>query len=211
MKQVGFSTYQLFSLVLAATALTFLLTALPTRASALEVASQTAQVLPVGGNSCAPVSVANFTPYVYDGALHSFDFTISDPSYVALMGSVGNTSIPFSLMTRRVDASGVLRVHVDIGTTPIRGTLPIKVTLLSSRTGSPVCLTVASMSLGSGPVVVPATPVTTIYTAPSAAPVTTAAKPVVTSAPAPSVTPAAHRRSCPLGRIPDGSIVGTHS
>lgn len=193
MKQVGFSIYQLSFFVLAATVLTFLLTALPTKASALEVVAQTAQVLPVGGNSCAPVSVANFTPYIYDGALHSFDFTISDPSYVALMGSVGNTSVPFNLMTRRVDASGMLRVHVDIATTPIVGTLPIKVTLLSSRTGSPVCLTVASMSVGSGPVVVQTVPADTTYTytAPSAAPVTTTAQPAAGPVSAPSVAPEA--------------------
>ncbi len=190
MKQVGVTTYQLFVLALAATALAFFLTAFPTNASALEVAAQTAQVLPVGGNSCAPVSVSGFTPYIYDGALHSFEFTVSDPSYVALLGSVGNTSIPFNLMTRRVDASGMLRVHADIGTTPIVGTLPLTVTLLSARTGSPVCMTVVSMSVGSGPVAIQSQPASTTTVTPSVAPITTVAKPAVKPTAAPSTTTA---------------------
>lgn len=188
MKQLGVSTYQLLLFVLAATTFTVLLAAFPVKASALEtsVTTQTTQVLPVGGNSCTPVSATNFTPYIYSGSLHSFEFTLPDASYVALLGSAGNTSISFQLMTRRVDTSGMLRVHVDIAPTPISGTLPLNVTLLSARSGNPVCLTVVSMSVGSGPVTIPANPV--VNTTPSTvsgAPVT----PSVTPVPEPNPLP----------------------
>lgn len=182
MKQIGVSIYQLLLLVLAAAAFTLLLTAFPVKALALDATTQTSQVLPVGGNACSPVSATNFTPYIYDGALHSFEFTISDASYVALIGSTGNTSIPFNLMTRKTDASGMLRIHVDVQTTPIAGTLPLKVTLLSARSGSPVCLTVVSMGVGSGPVAIQNiptvnTPPTTVSVAPATPPVASTPKP----------------------------------
>ncbi len=149
---------QLLLFVLAATALSFSLAAFPVRASALEVSThistQTAQVVPPGGSACGPISATTFTPYIYDEALHSFEFTVPDASYVGLLGSVGNTSIPFRLITRRVDPSGAVRIHVDIATTPVRGTLPLQVTLLSARTGQPVCMSLVSMSVvGSGPAV----------------------------------------------------------
>ena len=149
MKRIGSSIYQLLLFVLALTSFVVLLTTFPVKASALEtISTQTMQVLPVGGNACAPVSATNFTSYIYDGALHSFEFTLPDPSYVALIGSAGNTPISFQTMTRRTDTiTGSLRVHVDIPTTPILGMLPIRVTLLSARTGSPVCLMVVSISV----------------------------------------------------------------
>jgi len=160
MKQFSVSIYQLLLIVLAVIAFSILLTAFPVKAFALDATAQTSQVLPIGGpNTCTPVSATNFTPYIYDGALHSFEFTLADSSYVGLIASVGNTAIPFNQITRRMDGAGMLRVHVDIQTTPIRGTLPLTVTLLSARSGSPVCLTVVSASVGSGPVAIRSNPV----------------------------------------------------
>lgn len=162
----------LLLLVIAVSAFLFLLVAFPLKTSALEVSThmstQTGQVVPPGGSACGPVSATTFTPYIYDGALHSFEFTLPDASYVGLLGSVGDTSIPFWLTTRRVDASGNLRIHVDVETTPVRGTLPLQVSLLSARTGQPVCLSVVSMTVvGSGPVALQNKPVTVTQPAPT--------------------------------------------
>ena len=113
--------------------------------------AQTVQVVPPGPNTCGPIPVTGFTTYVYDGALNSFEFSIPDSTYVALTGSVGNTAIPFQFMTRRVDASGILRVHVDIPSIPVKGTLPITVTLLGTHGGGqPVCAAIVSLTVGSG-------------------------------------------------------------
>src|SRR3989338_1371121 len=146
-----YKTYQMLLFVLVTSAL-FLSVTLPLQASADTISTQTQQVLPPGSNTCAPVSATNFTPYIYDGALHSFEFSLPDPSYVALLGTAGNTSIPFNLMTRKVDASGVLRIHVDTPSILVVGTLPIQVTLMSARSGQPVCVALVAMSTGSGPV-----------------------------------------------------------
>ncbi len=154
MKQLGVFAYQLLLLALAISAFVIFFTVFPVRAFALDATTQTTQVLPVGGNTCALVSATNFTPYIYDGALHSLEFTVSDASKVAVLGSLGDTPLPFWVMTRKIDAAGMLRIHVDIPTTPISGTLPLKVTLLSSSLGSPVCLTTVSTSIGSGPVAI---------------------------------------------------------
>jgi hypothetical protein len=169
MKYERVSIYQSLFFAFMALALFTILGVMPGKASALDVASQTQQILPLGANNCAPIQVTNFTPYIYDNALNSFDFTVSDPSYVAVVGSVGNTSIPLSFMTRYTDASGGVRYHMDVNTTPITGTVPVTITLLSARAGQPVCASVIATKLGSGPVA----------TAPSA--------PV--QKPAPSVTP----------------------
>lgn len=154
---------------------------LPSTASALEASAQTRQLLPPGGNACAPIAATAFTPYIYEGALHSFDFTVPDASYVALLGSVGENPLPFRLMTRRIDSSGAVRIHVDVETTPIRGTLPLQVTLISARAGQPVCLGIVSINLGSGPVAPIAAPVST--------PIVTPPKSVGTVTPPPIYTP----------------------
>jgi hypothetical protein len=159
MKQEGASLYQLLFAAFVAIALFTLLGAAPAKASALDVASQTQQILPLGGpNSCAPIQVSNFTPYVYDNALNSFDFTVSDASYVAIVGSVGNTSIPLNFFTRVQSTSSGVRYHVDINATPLTGTVPVVVTLLSARAGQPICASIIATSLGSGPVVGTYTP-----------------------------------------------------
>ena len=176
MKHTGVSTYQLLLSVFAVTALSALFAVFPMKASALEVASQTQQILPPGVNTCTPLQVSNFTPYIYENGLDSFEFTVSDTSYVAVVGSVGNTSIPFRLMTRLQGPAGSIRVHVDVDSTPIKGSLPIAITLLSAKTGQPVCASVVAVSLGSGPVTQTPAPTQTpsypTYVPPASAPST---------------------------------------
>ncbi|MDO8576599.1 MAG: hypothetical protein Q7R90_04790 [bacterium] len=207
MKHFSFSTYQLLLFVLAAVAFSVVLAAFPIKAFALDAAAQTRQVLPVGGTSCAQVSATNFIPYVYDGALHSFEFTISDPSYVALIGSVGNTSIPFNLMTHKTDASGVVRIHVDVQPTPISGGLPVTVTMLSARSGNPVCMTVVSANAVSGLSVIPYTPSTYIPPAPT---VSAPSAPSVTVGPKPaSSTPIPTTQKVLTTSTATGSVVSS--
>ena len=122
--------------------------AFPSAVAAEVVSVQTRELLQ-GSSSCAPLSAYDFTPYIYDGALHSFEFTIPDSSYVALSGTAGDTSIPFQFMTRRGGSSSSLRVHVDIQTAPIPGRLPLSVTLLSAKGGGPVCMSTVVMAASS--------------------------------------------------------------
>ncbi len=151
MKRLASTHYQLFLISVLALALFSLAT--PVHASTIEVSAQTTAVLPpaASGASCAPIAPDMVTPFIYDGALHSFEFTISDPSYVALVGTVGDTAIPFQLITRRVNVDGSLRVHVDIETTQIHGSLPLRVTLLSARAGQSACLGVVSINIVNPP------------------------------------------------------------
>ena len=181
---------------LALCVLTVVMTGVPIRADADQISTLTQQLLPPGvANTCAQLAATEFTPYVYDGALHSFEFTVPDTSYVAVAGTVGDSFVPLRFMTRRVSTSGALRIHVDIATTPIRGTLPIQVTLLSSSgPGSPTCLSVVSGSVGSGPVQNAATAMTT------------AVPTAVVNAPAPSsVTPGGFQISEVLNPTPQAT------
>lgn len=208
MKHFGFSSYQLLLFVLASVAFSIALAAFPIKAFALDATTQTRQVLPVGGNACPQVSATNFVPYIYDGALHSFEFTISDPSNVAILGSVGNTSIPFNLMTRKTDTSGAVRIHVDVAPTPVSGSLPITVTMLSARSGSPVCLTVVSVNAVSGLQAIPNTSTTNVPATPtvSAAPST----PSATAAPRPiSSDPVPTTQKVLTTSTATGSVVST--
>src|SRR3989344_3726601 len=90
------------------------------------VAVQTRQLLPPNGTS--------ITPYVYGGALNSFDVTIDNPSYVALIGTVGNEPIGFQYMTRDITANGQLRIHVDVPL-QLSNSGVITISLLSSQGG----------------------------------------------------------------------------
>ena len=129
---------------------------MPVVASAAELSAdattKSVQLLPPNvGNTCAPLATPIFKAYVYDNAVNSFDVTISDPSYVAIAGSVGETQIPFNLMTRFVDSSGVLHMHVDTPTISVHGTVPVTLTLLSVRTDKTVCAaTVTAVLVSSG-------------------------------------------------------------
>lgn len=145
--------------LLALAGLLLLWAVVPISAHAAELSTQTAQVIPPGGNGCPAITATNFVAYVYDNTLNSFDFTVSDPAYVALAGSVGETGVPFNQMTRMLDAQGQLKMHVDIASAKITGTLPITVTLLSARPNQPVCVLVVSTTLTApSPIPTPAAP-----------------------------------------------------
>lgn len=188
----------------------------PSLAAAAEVSVQTAQLLPLGSNTCALANVSGFTPYVYNGSLHSFEFTVSDSSYVAIAASVGNTNVQFNQMTRRVEASGALRIHADLASQPVRNGLPISVTLISAKAGSPVCITsVATTVTPSGDLIItPPAP------APSPAPVTpptpgtTVPKPkppAPTPAPAPSTSTTTQGGAKGTSTATSGAILATQN
>ena len=123
------------------------LNGVPATASAAELTTISHQILPLEGpNTCPDVQATNFTPYVYDNAVNSFEFRMPDASYVAVLGQVGDTSIPLRFMTRRIDAvDGSLWVHVDTPSIPVSGTMQVQITMLSTHgPGSPVCLTIVS-------------------------------------------------------------------
>lgn len=139
------------AIVLISTMLCAALSSIPQEAAAQIAAVQTQQLLPPGGNTCVPLTAYGFTPYIYDGALHSFEFSVSDKSYVAISGTLGGKPIPFLFMTRRSDSGGALRIHVDVETTPIVGTLPLSVSLLSAQgSGGVVCMSFVAMVAASG-------------------------------------------------------------
>lgn len=165
----------------------FIITA-PSFASADEVSVQTAQILPVGSNTCAPAAVSGFTPYVYNGTLDAFEFTVSDSSYVAIAATIGNTSIPFNQMTRRSESSGAVRIHGDLTSTRVGNGLPVSVTMLSAKgAGQPVCLTsITTLVTADGELSI-APPAPAPAPAPKPTPVsTTAPKPKPVPAPAPT-------------------------
>ena len=117
--------------------------------AAAQAGTQTTQLLPPGGNSCTILPITAITAKVIDGALHSFDVTVGNASYVAVLAQVGGETLPFRYMTRFDHGGGMLRHHVDLDTTATRGSLPVSLTLLSSPPGAPTCLSVISFSVGS--------------------------------------------------------------
>lgn len=117
-------------------------------------AVQTRQLLPVGGNSCAQLTVSSIQEYVQEGDLHSFEVTISNPSYVALFGTIGGAPLGFQYMTRDIMPNGQLRIHVDV---PIEmsHSSAISMTLLSAE-GNMTCMSTIAFGVtgvdGSSPV-----------------------------------------------------------
>lgn len=121
--------------------------ALPLSASAQAVV-QTVQLLPPSTtNTCPVVTTQGIVAHIVDGAVHSFDVTIGNPTYIGISAQVGADSVPFNYMTRFSHGGGFVRHHVDLYTTPIGTGLPISLTLLSSPQGSPTCLTVVSFTV----------------------------------------------------------------
>lgn len=153
MKRAGVFSSTSVALI-SAVLIIFCITALPASAIAETASIQTRQVLPPGGTTCVQPTVTSFTPYIYDGELNSFDFTISDATYVTISGQVGDVAVPFKYMTRRVDSAGVLHMHVDVPSIRVSGVLAVSVTLLSA-TGQKVCASVVGMNLTG-----PAAPIT---------------------------------------------------
>lgn len=100
-----------------------------------DVAIHVDQVVPPQGESCAVLGATEIMPYIYDGALHSFDVTVSDPSYVVLSAEVGGASVPFSQVSRWFDQAQGVRMHVDIESRYLLNDTPITVTLMSAHSG----------------------------------------------------------------------------
>lgn len=94
------------------------------------------QILPPDQQTCPVVGATDITPFVYDGALHSFDITVSDPSYVAIGAQVGDMAVGFNLITRWFDQNGGVRLHVDVPTTVLTADTPVAITLVSAHPGS---------------------------------------------------------------------------
>lgn len=167
-------------------------TVFPSKASAAELLAQTAPLLPAGPqNACAPLTASGFTPYIYNNALHSFELTLNDSSYVAISATVGNTQVPFYQMSRHFSAPGSIRIHADLNTTPLRGALPITVTLLSAKgPGQPVCVSVVGTVLGEGSFAsLPMPKPTPPSPAPVPTPTPSSAKPAPTPTPSPTSAP----------------------
>ncbi|MEN9413493.1 MAG: hypothetical protein RLZZ342_580 [Candidatus Parcubacteria bacterium] len=130
MKTFAHSSARVFGLALIGFAFSFI----PVQAHA---ATQVAvdQVLPPQGESCPVVGASDVRPYIYEGALHSFDITISDSSFVAVAAQVGDQVVPFNQVTRYVDAQGALHLHVDVATNPLVSDTLVSVTLMSAYSG----------------------------------------------------------------------------
>jgi hypothetical protein len=129
---------------LAAVGITIVTLALPGLSAAADATVTTGVIIPANNQSCPSPVISGITPYVYGNQLNSFDLTVSDASYVAIVGSVGQTGIPLRQMLRRINPDGSLKIHVDINSTSIPGSVPVSLTLLSSKPGAPTCLTVVS-------------------------------------------------------------------
>jgi hypothetical protein len=119
----------------------------PAVASAASVNVQTQTIIPHTGTSCAPLSVQNVVPYIYNNNLDSFDVTIADPTYVSVLGSAGDTGIPLAYMSRYTNPDGTIRIHIDLDGTPIPGVLPVSLTLLSAPSSGQLCISVISFSV----------------------------------------------------------------
>lgn len=122
-----------------------LLAALPLAAHA-DVKVSVDQVVPPQGESCAVLGVTEITPYIYDGALHSFDVTVSDASYVVLSAEVGGVSVPFSQVSRWFDQSQGVRMHIDIESQYLLSDTPITVTLMSAHSGAQGATCIATVT-----------------------------------------------------------------
>ncbi len=103
------------------------------------------QVLPPQGETCSVLGATDIRTFSYDGALHSFEIGISDPSYVAVAAQAGNQSVPFNQITRRFDQNGNLTIHVDVATTPLVSDIPVSVTLISAQQGITCVASVSSV------------------------------------------------------------------
>lgn len=132
---------------------TFLTVALPVQAHAdaipASVSIQTGQLLPSlapGATSMCPQPRAlSATSYIFSGSLQSFEVTMTDSSYVAVAGSLGEAPIPFQLMTRRFDDLGNLVIHGDTEI-PVAASNTLLLTLLSSSSQA-TCVSLVAVTI----------------------------------------------------------------
>lgn len=192
---------------IASLTLALLFPVLASAATLSPVAVRTQQVLPNAPTTCAPLDVREVNPFIYDNELNSFDVTIDDASYVSITGAVGDTGIPLNFMSRRANLDGTVTIHIDLDGTPVRGTLPVSLTLLSAAKSQSVCAAVVSFALSG-----PSTPTYSSPTHPSAPSTPTAptapTKPTTPSTPtAPATTSGSGTGTGTTGPIV-GSMIG---
>ena len=134
--------------VFAVSALLWFLACAPGHAAAATVATaRTQELLPPGQNTCQAITVTSIDPHVYGGSLESFDVTVTDSSYLGILATVGQTSVPLQYMTRWAGSPSGLMIHVDTQATPVNVSLPVTLTLISGLPGQPVCLSTVSFSV----------------------------------------------------------------
>jgi len=104
------------------------------------------QILPPHEQSCPVLGATDVTPHVYEGNLNSFDISITDQSYVAIAATVGETSIPFSYITRWYDQGSGVRLHVDLSPYRLSKNTRVTVTLISAHAGGTAATCVAMLS-----------------------------------------------------------------
>lgn len=63
--------------------------------------------------SCVAPVISNFTPYIYDGELHSFEYTVNGSESPLVVAVVGERGIEYRYSTQR-KGNGASRVHVDV-------------------------------------------------------------------------------------------------
>ena len=119
----------------------------PSIASAATASVQTAQLLPLGTNTCQALTVLSATPYMQGNNLESYDLIVADPSYVSVIAAAGDTSVPLRYMTRWPQQNGTMKIHIEVPETAVRGTMPITTTLLSSPAGKPTCAATVMFSV----------------------------------------------------------------
>ena len=120
---------------------------MPVRAYA-DVVATPVSVIPPDLTACPAVTVSDIHPYSYQGGLDAFEMTVSDPRYVAMQASVGDSVIPFQFLTRNSNPNGSIRIHVDLYRMPLNGTVPVQVEFLASVNGRTCFLNVQSSFIG---------------------------------------------------------------
>lgn len=117
-----------------------------TFAATSPVNTQSAQILPIGEQTCLAMPVTRVVPHVYDNQLHSFDIVTPDASYVAIGGSAGNAILPFNYSTRWGTPDGQIKIHTDTAPTRIGQGIDVSVTLLSAASGK-TCMTTVTFTV----------------------------------------------------------------
>ena len=127
------------------------LSMIPGAAFAAQSATQviTTELLPTfqtGPQSeCQALSASPVTTNATNGIVSSFDFAISNPSYVSIAGTAGAASFGFTQMTRRTIGSTTV-IHVDINNLSLHDNIPVSITLLSQQ-NNVTCLSVIRSTL----------------------------------------------------------------
>ena len=101
--------------------------------------------------SCETPVISSLKPYVYEGALHSFEFSVSDAFQVVVAGSAGDTAIPLNYISRQAGENGDVKMRVNVSSEHIGSALPVSITTLSAKgVGHSVCITTLSFVLRDG-------------------------------------------------------------